>query len=89
MELEKLVEKTYADDNINGRACCKQRHEEYIEPHIHADSGGCDKAEAEIGELENLALQTVHRYAEYPLDDGYQGHYEQRLCFVNQFHFII
>ena len=67
VELEKLVEKTYADDNINGRACCKQSHEEYIEPHIHADSGGCDKAEAEIGELENLALQTVHRYAEYPL----------------------
>ena len=29
--LEKLVEKTYADDDIHGRACCKQSHEEYIE----------------------------------------------------------
>ena len=52
MKLEKLVEKTYADDNINGRACCKQSHEEYIEPHIHADSGGCDKAEAGLAGCE-------------------------------------
>ena len=74
---KKLVEKTYANDDINGCACCKQSHEEYIEPHIHADSGCSNKAEAEICKLEDLAFQTVHRYAEYPLDDGHQGYYEQ------------
>jgi len=82
--LEKLVEKTYAYDDINGCACCKQSHEEYIEPHIHTDSGGGDKAKAEVGELENLALQAVHRYAEHPLDDGGQGHYKQRIKRVHR-----
>ena len=76
---KQFVEKTYADNDIYGCACCKQSHKEYIESHIHADSGGGDKSKAEIGKLENLAFQTVYRYTEHPLDDGCQGHYEQRV----------
>ena len=76
---KQFVEKTYADDDIYGCACRKQSHKEYIESHIHADSGGGDKSKAEIGKLEHLALQTVYRYTEHPLDDGCQGHYEQRV----------
>ena len=76
---KQFVEKTYADDDIYGCACRKQSHKEYIESHIHADFGGGDKSKAEIGKLENLALQTVYRYTEHPLDDGCQGHYEQRV----------